>query len=95
LIHSNFFFIRSLLGCLNFEAWGRNTYISAASKGSQRLLSRGAGVWTQGFTLAKQALYHLSHISSRFSCGYFEDGVLWTTCHASLELQSSWFQSPK
>jgi hypothetical protein len=28
-----------------------------------------------GFALAKQALYHLSHTSSPFCCGYFEDGV--------------------
>jgi hypothetical protein len=31
----------------------------------------GAGVWTQGFTLAKEAIYHLSHISSPFCFGYF------------------------
>jgi hypothetical protein len=27
-----------------------------------------------GFALAKQALHHLSHISSPFCSGYFEDG---------------------
>jgi hypothetical protein len=32
------------------------------------------GIWTQGFALAKQALYHLSP----FFSGYFGDGVLWT-----------------
>jgi hypothetical protein len=34
------------------------------------------GVWTQGFALAKQALYHLSHTSSPFYCGYFGVGGL-------------------
>jgi hypothetical protein len=30
---------------------------------------------TQGFMLAKQVLYHLSHTSSPFWSGYFRDGV--------------------
>jgi hypothetical protein len=34
------------------------------------------GVWTQGFVLAKQMLYHLSHTSSPFCSGYFGDGSL-------------------
>jgi hypothetical protein len=34
------------------------------------------GVWTQGSTLAKQALYCLSHTSTPFCSGYFGDGVL-------------------
>jgi hypothetical protein len=29
----------------------------------------------EGFTLAKQACYHLSHTFSPFCCGYFGDGV--------------------
>jgi hypothetical protein len=33
------------------------------------------GVWIHGFMFAKQALYHLSHISSRFCYGIFGDGV--------------------
>jgi hypothetical protein len=32
------------------------------------------GIWTQGFILAKQALYHLSHAASSFCSGYFGDG---------------------
>jgi hypothetical protein len=36
----------------------------------------GTGVWTQGFTLTKQVLHHLSHTSSPFCSGYFGDGVL-------------------
>jgi hypothetical protein len=36
------------------------------------------GVLTQGFIFVKQALYHLSHISSAFCSGYFGNGVLWT-----------------
>jgi hypothetical protein len=34
------------------------------------------GVSTQGFTLAKQALYNLSHTSSPLCSGYFGDGSL-------------------
>jgi hypothetical protein len=32
------------------------------------------------FTLAKQALYPLSHSSSPFCSGYFGDGILQTVC---------------
>jgi hypothetical protein len=32
------------------------------------------GVWTQGFTPAKQVLYHLTHASIPFNSGYFGDG---------------------
>jgi hypothetical protein len=35
-------------------------------------------VWTQGFTLAGQMLYHLSHTCSPFCMVIFGDGVLWT-----------------
>jgi hypothetical protein len=38
------------------------------------------GAWTQGFTLAKQVLYRLSHTSSPFCSCYFRDGVSWTIC---------------
>jgi hypothetical protein len=38
-------------------------------------------VWTQGFSLAKQTLYHFSHTSSPFCSGYFGDGgVSQTIC---------------
>jgi hypothetical protein len=36
----------------------------------------GSGLWTQGFTLAKQAFFYLSHTSSPFCSGYFRDRVL-------------------
>jgi hypothetical protein len=36
----------------------------------------GTGAWTQDFTLAKQVLYHLTHISSPFCSGYFRGGSL-------------------
>jgi hypothetical protein len=36
----------------------------------------GTGVGTQGFELAKQAPYHLSHTTSPFFSGYFADGGL-------------------
>jgi hypothetical protein len=35
----------------------------------------GTGVETQGFTLAKQVLYHWSPTSSTFHSGYFVDGL--------------------
>jgi hypothetical protein len=38
------------------------------------------GLGAQGFILAKQVLYHLSHTSSPFCSGYFEDGVSGTIC---------------
>jgi hypothetical protein len=37
------------------------------------------GVWTQGFALAKQALYCLSHTFSPFCSGYFGDRVSGTS----------------
>jgi hypothetical protein len=40
----------------------------------------GTRVWTQGFVLAKQALYHVSYASSPFYSGYFGDRVLQTIC---------------
>jgi hypothetical protein len=40
----------------------------------------GAGVWTQSFTRATQALYCLSHTSSLFYYGYFGYGVSQTIC---------------
>jgi hypothetical protein len=33
------------------------------------------GVWTQGFVLAKQVVYHLSHTSGSFCSGHFGDRV--------------------
>jgi hypothetical protein len=38
------------------------------------------GVWTQGFSLAKKALYSLSHSSRPFCSGCFKDGVSETIC---------------
>jgi hypothetical protein len=40
------------------------------------------GVWTQGFSFAKQACYCLSHASSSFFSACFGDGVLGTLCLA-------------
>jgi hypothetical protein len=40
----------------------------------------GTGIWTWGFMLAKQVFYCLSHRSSPFCSGYFEDGILGTVC---------------
>jgi hypothetical protein len=37
-------------------------------------------VLTQGFTLRKQVLYHLSHTSTPFCSGCFGDGVSGITC---------------
>jgi hypothetical protein len=56
----------------------------------------GQGFEPQGFMLAKQTLYHLSHSSSLFCPGYF---WRWGSCklfaQAGLPLWSSWSQSPK
>jgi hypothetical protein len=38
------------------------------------------GVRTQGFALAKQALYHVSHTFSPFCSGYFGNVVSLTIC---------------
>jgi hypothetical protein len=43
------------------------------------------GVWTQGFALTKQELYHLSHTSSPFCSGYFGDRVSQTICLCCLQ----------
>jgi hypothetical protein len=40
----------------------------------------GTGVWTQGSTLVKQALYHLHQTPSPFCSGYFGNGVSQTIC---------------
>jgi hypothetical protein len=45
-----------------------------------KLLFGETRVWTQGFMLAKEALYALCHTSSPFFHGYFGDGVSWTIC---------------
>jgi hypothetical protein len=46
----------------------------------------GTGVWTQGFTLARQALYHLRHHSSPFWSDYFGD---WVSLFAQANLDHS------
>jgi hypothetical protein len=38
------------------------------------------GIWTQGFTFARQALYHLSHVSSSFCFAYFSSRALGYAC---------------
>jgi hypothetical protein len=43
-------------------------------------LSPLSGVWTQGFTLAGQVLYHWVTVPALFYVGYFWDRVLWTIC---------------
>jgi hypothetical protein len=55
------------------------------------------GFSPQGFMLAKQVLYHLSHISSPFCYGYFGDGggSLKLCAQVSLELQTSQSQPLK
>jgi hypothetical protein len=40
----------------------------------------GIGIWTPGFTLAKQVLCGLGHNSSPFWTGYFGSGVSQTIC---------------
>jgi hypothetical protein len=36
----------------------------------------GTAIWIQGFALAREALYHLSHSASPFCVGYFGNKVL-------------------
>jgi hypothetical protein len=43
-------------------------------------MSHQLPVLTQSFTLAQQALYHLSYASSPFCSGYFGDKVSQTIC---------------
>jgi hypothetical protein len=38
------------------------------------------GVWIQGLTLVRQALYHLSHSTSPFCAGFFQDRVSHPIC---------------
>jgi hypothetical protein len=37
------------------------------------------GIWTQGLTIARQALYHLSHSPALLCVGYFQDKVSFLT----------------
>jgi hypothetical protein len=53
----------------------------------------GLGVWTQGFAPARQALYHLSHVSSPFRSGYFGNRVS-LFFPGPPTLQSSYFMLP-
>jgi hypothetical protein len=53
----------------------------------------GTGVWTWGFSLAKQVLYHLSYTSSSFGCGYFGDKVLRTICLGWLQASILWMSA--
>jgi hypothetical protein len=54
------------------------------------------GVWTQGFALARQAVYHLSHASNPFSSGHFGDRVslfprmAWTVIFQFYVIHSNW-----
>jgi hypothetical protein len=51
----------------------------------------GTGVWPQGFALARQALYCLSHSFSPFCSDYFADSVL-LLCLRLPGLWSSYFR---
>jgi hypothetical protein len=48
------------------------------------LIFDGTGVWTRGFMLARQVLYHLSHTSCPFCSDYFGNRIL-IYSHASLD----------
>jgi hypothetical protein len=50
---------------------------------------------TQGFMLAKEAFYHLSHTSSPFCCGYFGNGVSKTIYRGWPQTSFSRSQPPK
>jgi hypothetical protein len=51
-----------------------------------RLRIEGFFFLTQGFALAKQAIYCLSHTSGPFCSGYFGDGVGLSNCLLGLAL---------
>jgi hypothetical protein len=53
----------------------------------------GTGIWTQGFTFAKQVLYSLSHTSSPLCFGYFGDGGGSSELSAQAGLKPWSFQS--
>jgi hypothetical protein len=53
------------------------------------------GFWIQGFTLAKQVFFCLSHAVSSFCFGYFGDGSCELFAQAGLEPWPSWSQLPK
>jgi hypothetical protein len=74
----NFFYICLALWILN-KILKNNFYFILLSLAIGSFFC-GTGVWTQGFVLAKQVLYYLSHASSPFCSGYFEDRIFWTIC---------------
>jgi hypothetical protein len=56
----------------------------------------GARIWTHGFRLAKQMLYHLNHASGPFCSGYFGERSLTNSFpRVGFEPQSSQSQPPK
>jgi hypothetical protein len=59
---------------LGLQVWTTGTCLFFLNEG---------GTWTQGFTLAKQAFYFLSHTSSPFRSDYFDDRILQTICRGS------------
>jgi hypothetical protein len=54
----------------------------------------GTVVWTQGFDLARQVLYHLRHAPSPFCFSYFSDRVSYFLPRADLRLKSSYTGLP-
>jgi hypothetical protein len=54
--------------------------VDSPSYVSPFLFFHGIRIWTQSFTLAKQALSHMSHTSNPFSYAYSRDGIMWTIC---------------
>jgi hypothetical protein len=49
----------------------------------------GTGVWSQGLSLARQLLYHLSNSASYFLCQFFKIGSHELFAQASFKPQSS------
>jgi hypothetical protein len=80
--------IRCLNGALLWKTWSQLP-LSATKGGasSEDIVQRtGAGVCTQGFTLARQVLYHLTHSTSPFPMVIFGMSNL---CPGHPECQSS------
>jgi hypothetical protein len=70
-----------------------NHYLS--SRGFSFLFHGGSGIWSQGFVLANQEFYHLSHVTNPLWYGYFGDEGLTNFARAGLWPQYSWYQPPK
>jgi hypothetical protein len=91
------------MGTTSKTPWGSSfpqdtwtTLTITASKMQQKTYTYMFRVWIQGLTLARQALYHLSHSTSPvFVLGIFKTGFLKLSAWAGFKAQSSWSLPPE